>query len=188
MNSNRKLSVNLASNPLQNRRFYYLLTGFTGIILILVVIVAINIFINYRLKNRDVKESIANTEQKIRIAQRKEREFTDSITEAAKRYKGQVDLINGIILRKSFSWVKVFTNLEKSLPDSSYIVSLSPNLISDSIMEMRFKVVSQNLNDLLRFINNLKALKFNKIRVESENRDERGLLLSEISLSYERNV
>jgi len=188
MNANEKINVNLASNPLRNRRLFILLMSLTGIVLVIISFLAIHLFISYRLKNNEVKASLNDMERMIKVAQGTDRELTVNIRRATEKHKGQVDLINGIILRKSFSWVKFFTDLEKSLPDSSYIVSLTPNFMSDSRVEVRFKVFSQNLDDLLKLINNLEAVKFNEIRVESETRDNRGLLLSEISLSYERSI
>jgi len=159
-----------------------------GILLIIVSLSAGNLFFEFRGRTEEVKDSIMSTERRMRIARRKEKEFTTKTETMTKRYKGRVDLINGIILRKSFSWVNFLASLEKALPDSSYIASLAPKLVNDSRMEVKFKVVSRNLNDLLKLINNLRALKFKNIRVESESEDKKGLLLSEISLSYERNI
>jgi hypothetical protein len=97
-------------------------------------------------------------------------------------------LVNGIILRKSFSWLKLLGNLETALPDSSYIVSLAPRLLDDSKMQVKFRVISRNLDHLLKLINNLNSLEFNNIRIENEEINDKGWLLSEISLSYERNT
>jgi hypothetical protein len=61
-------------------------------------------------------------------------------------------------------------------------------LAENSTVQFRFKVVSQSLDDLLKLINNLQAQKFSTPRVENEERNERGQLVSEISVSYERNI
>ena len=142
----------------------------------------------YREKTEEAKTSLAETLSAIRTAQGAEQQFSKNILEMRKRCKEKLDLINSIILRKSFSWVKFFNDLENSLPDSSYIIFMAPVLRGDSRMEVRFKVASRNLGDLLKFLNNLKAMKFDQIRVESEEKDEKGFLNSEISLSYERDI
>jgi hypothetical protein len=49
-------------------------------------------------------------------------------------------------------------------------------------------VVSRDLNDLLALINKLQELKFSQPRVETEERDDRGQLTSDISVSYERVI
>lgn len=98
--------------------------------------------------------------------------------------QGRIDLINSIILMKSFSWLDFLDDLERALPDSSYIVSLAPALTEDLRLRLRLKVVSANVADLVKLIENFKALKFD-IFLESEANDERGFLVSYISLSYE---
>ncbi|MGB2845815.1 MAG: hypothetical protein WBC02_13260 [Candidatus Aminicenantaceae bacterium] len=110
------------------------------------------------------------------------------IESAALKYEPKVDLINSIILRKSFSWIQFFSDLESSLPDSSYIVSMEPVLAEHSRLQLRLKIATSSVNDLLELIDNLKELKFDQIRMKSENLSENGMLVSEISLSYERNI
>lgn len=188
MTNMKKLYLNLASHPLRNRRLYYFLLSFIVILLLVVSYFTGSLYFEARAKTKEVKASISDIEKRAKIAQRLESEFKVKIEEATKRHKGRVDLVNGIILRKSFSWVKLLGNLEAALPDSSYIVSLAPRLLDDSKMEVKFRVVSQNLDNLLKLITNLNSLKFNNIRIENEKINERDLLLSEISLSYERNI
>lgn len=155
--------------------FFLLLSFFTG-----------KIFFSYKSKIQDVNASIKETDQLTNDAKREEEKFATGVEETTKKYKDKVDLINTIILQKSFSWVEFLSDLENSLPDSSYITSLAPTLTNDSKMQLRFKVASSNLNDLLKFINNLKDLKFNHIQIISESRNDEGLLLSEVSLVYEK--
>jgi hypothetical protein len=97
-------------------------------------------------------------------------------------------LINSIILEKSFSWTQFLSDLEKSLPESSYIVSMAPTLAKDSKLQLSFKVAYSNVDDLLKLYNNLRALKFNQIKIISEAENENGLLISEISLNYEKDI
>jgi hypothetical protein len=101
--------------------------------------------------------------------------------------KSQIDLVNSIILRKVFSWTELLSTLEKSLPDSSYILSLAPTLTEGSVLQLKLKVVSQDLDKLTEFLNKLKASKF-RIRLEGEIDSENGLLISEVSLSHETGI
>lgn len=182
-----KLSVNLATHPLRNRRLFYFLFGCAVVALAVISFVAGEVFFTYRAKAKDTGAKIAELEQKMRADQRNESDIIKKVEAEIKVSKGTVDSINGIILRKSFSWIGFLANLENALPQSSYIVSLAPILVGDSSLEVRFKVVSQSLGDLLKLIDNLRALKF-KVMVEGESQDQRGLIVSEISFKYERNV
>jgi hypothetical protein len=156
--------------------------------LLLISFFAGKIFVEYKAKAQETRASVKRIDKLIKDAQRNEEDFSAKIEGAIIKYKGKVDLINSIILGKSFSWIEFLSDLENSLPDSSYIVSMAPTLAKDSKVQLSFKVAYSSVDDLLELYNNLKALKFNQIRIISEAENERGLLLSEISLNYEKDI
>jgi hypothetical protein len=183
-----RLSLNLASHPLRNRRFFYLILSSLAIALLLISFFAGKIFVEYKAKAQETRASVKRTDKLIKDVRRDEEDFSAKIEDAIIKYKGKVDLINSIILGKSFSWIEFLSDLENSLPDSSYIVSMAPTLAKDSKVQLSFKVAYSSVDDLLELYNNLKALKFSQIRIISEAENERGLLLSEISLNYEKDI
>lgn len=181
----KRLSLNLASHPLRNRRFFYLLLFILGALLVVVGYLAGKTYIEYRSQDQKARASIAKTNQLLMAANTEEKTFRKKVEEAIRNDKEKVDLVNSIILRKIFSWTEILSALERSLPDSSYILSLAPTLAEDSRLQLKLRVVSTDLDRLLEFLNNLKALKFS-IRIEGEMESERGFLVSNVSLSYER--
>lgn len=187
MMASKRLSLNLATNPLRNRRFFFLLLFVIAAALLLVGYLAGRTYIKYRSEAQEVRASADNIDQLIMVAQTEEKNSRQKIEEAVRRDKDKVDLVNSIILRKAFSWTELLSTLENSLPDSSYILSLAPILDEDSRLQLRLRVVSQDLNKLLEFLNKLIASKF-RIRIEGEMESEKGLLISEVSLSYERVI
>jgi cell division protein FtsB len=174
-------------SPLRNRRIFYSFLTFLVFVCLLVFFLGGRTFLEYRSKTSRVKVLIAKTDQLIRNVERDEKKFSAGIQNAIKGYKSKVDRVNSIILKKSFSWIEFFSDLETSLPDSSYIVSLAPTLTEDSKMQVRFKVASSDLNDLIKLLDNLNALEFDQIRIIGEGENETGTLISEISLYYERD-
>ena len=183
-----RMSLNLASHPSRNRRLFYLFLSIIGVVLLAMVFLSGKIFLEYRTKAQEVKSTIAKTNQLILNAQNDQRKYEAGVRQAVKNYKDKVDLINDIILKKSFSWIEFLSDLERALPDSSYITSLAPTLTKDSRMQLKFKVVSPNINELLKLINNLIALGFSQINPQSEDENRMGLLITEIDLSYERDI
>jgi hypothetical protein len=149
---------------------------------------ASKIFFDYMFKAHDIKGSIEKKDRQIKKAQREEKKYSTRIDDAKQRDGQKIDLINTIILRKSFSWIELLSDIENSLPDSSYITSLVPTLSDDLRMKLRIRVISPDVNDLLKFIQNLRDLNFDKIEIKSEAKKEGGNLLSEISLNYEKRV
>ncbi len=182
----KRINLNLACHPLRNRRFFYFLSAFLGLGLLISTFFSGQLFIRYYLKAKAARRALAKVEASLLTAQREERRLSSRIQEAEKRDKDEIDLVNSLILKKSFSWSGFFSELEDCLPESSYILSLTPTLIDDARIQMRFKVVSPGLDDLLALVDKLKSLHFSQIRVESEDRNPQGMLTSEITLSYER--
>jgi len=183
----KRLNLNLATYPLRNRRFFFLLLSVMAATLFLISYLAARTYIRYRSEAQKVRVSIDNIDQLIMVAGTEEKNFRQKVEEAVRRDKNKVDLVNSIILRKVFSWTELLSTLENSLPDSSYILSLAPTLTEDSRLQLRLRVVSQDLDKLLEFLTKLKASKF-RIRIEGEMESEKGLLISEVSLSYERGI
>jgi Tfp pilus assembly protein PilN len=184
----KRISLNLATSPLRNRRLFLFLGGLLGLAILVSAFLAGLLFLRFTLKKRAVQSSLKKTRETILQNQREAKRLSTKSKEAAQRDKGTVDQVNSIILKKSFSWTEFLSKLEECLPDSSYILSLAPTLAENSTVQFRFRVVSQSLDDLLKLINNLQAQKFSTPRVENEERNERGQLVSEISVSYERNI
>jgi hypothetical protein len=105
--------------------------------------------------------------------------------ELARSLKPTVDAVNGIIQRKSFSLVDVFSRLEDALPAGSYVAGMSPVEPVDGRLDLRFRVVSPSLGDLLALIQKLGGLGFKNISVKNEATVD-GRLVSEITFSHER--
>lgn len=188
MKNSKQFTVNLASQPLRNRKFFFLMFSTLVILFLLVSFLAGRIFVEFRAESQKVRASIGKAEKLIKDVQREEKRLSTRIHEADKENKSQVDLVNSIILKKSFSWIEFFTDLERSLPASSYIVSLAPTLTDESKLLLKLRVACSSEDDLLKLIDNFVAMKFNEIRIDGETRNNTGLLITEISLSYERTL
>ncbi len=188
MMDSKNLSLNLASRPWRNRRLFFNSMFFLGALFLLVSFFAGKTFIQYHSNAQETRASIRKTERMIRDTQRDEKQLTKRVEEVSKSHRNRVEVVNSIILKKSFSWIEFFSDLEKSLPDSSYIVSLAPSLTEKSKVLLNLRIASSNVDDLLKLIDNLIALKFGEIKIHGETQNDRGLLISEISLSYERDI
>jgi Tfp pilus assembly protein PilN len=184
----RRLNVNLATRPLRNRRLYLTLAGLLGLAFLVTSLMAILIFFQFSLKKGLVKTDLQNADTSIRTAQVDQKRLAARVKETVGRDQDIINTINGVILKKSFSWTDFLSKLEECLPNSSYILSLAIPQIDNTRIQFRVKVVSQSLDDLLDLINRLQDLGFSRPRVETEERNDRGQLVSEISVTYERVI
>ena len=186
MKTTEKVRLNLAARPLRNRHFYGAALAFLALLLAGLAIAAGFLSVKYGLGLRKGRAEAVRLEEAISRASAETSRAKSRAAAAAKADRERVALVNGVIRRKAFRWTSLLNELEGALPDSSYITSLAPDFAGESAVNLRIKVVSVGLDDLLALVDGLAARRFSRIRVEGESVDARGRILSEITFSYER--
>jgi len=185
MNGIRKLSINLASRPTRNRRFFRL----AGLALVLLAALSawlgLGSFLGYKSAQSEAAARTSRLES-VRVDQDRLRAEREAETlQLRARLKDKVAIVNQALTLKGFSWVEFFGLLEEALPASSYISSMAPVSSVDGRLEVRFKVVSPGLGDTLELVQRLAAAVGRTPLVQSETRSG-GQTVSEITLTYER--
>jgi Tfp pilus assembly protein PilN len=182
------LNLNLATRPRRNRRFYLLLSRGLAVLLVIFAGLAALVVLKFGGESSRLKTAIAETRRLEQDAGREENRLTADIRAEEKLSRGRIDLVNGIILKKTFSWTSLFSELEAALPGPSYITSLTPNFTAEGAVALHLRVTSRDLDDLRTLIDNLNARGFKNIQVFGETRADDGRLITEISLTYERSL
>jgi Tfp pilus assembly protein PilN len=188
MNERVALNLNLATKPRRNRRLYASLARALGILLAVLAALSVFVVLKYGGESARLRAAIAEKQRLQGEVQREEKRLTADIDQVERISRTRVDLVNGIIMKKTFLWTSLFSELEKALPGSSYITSLSPGFTADGAITMHMRVTSLSLDDLLAFITDLTARGFEHIQVGGETRSEEGRLIAEITLTYERSL
>lgn len=83
---------------------------------------------------------------------------TDSVKEAGNIVK-EIDNINAVIKKKSFSWSEMFYSLEKAKPKGVSIENIKPNY---NTKKVTIKGVAISLKDITSFVDNLKGTAYLK--------------------------
>jgi hypothetical protein len=179
--------INLASNPLRNRRLSILLNGFLAAVLVTMVVFSLIVYIGYSGKLAEAQEASREAETRFSELQAEQRKMNTQITDLSSLYQNKVDFLNQVIRKKSFSWSDFLSDLEEMLPDYSYIVSLTPMVRGGSGIEVRLRIAAPGLTHLAQFINNLYARDFTGVKVDNESTSDRGYLHSEVSFVYKRH-
>jgi hypothetical protein len=180
------LNLNLATRPLRNRRLYHVLLR--GLVALLAALAGLAVFVvlKYGGEAGRLKEAGAEARALQAEAQREDRNLEADIRRATESSRLRVELVNGIILKKSFLWTALLTEFEKALPGPSYITAMTPAFTADGSMALHVRVTSRSLDDLMAFITNLTARGFKSIQVGGEMRTDDGRLITEMDLRYER--
>jgi len=182
------LNLNLATRPRRNRRLYAALARALGFLLVVLAALSVFVVLKYGGESARLRAEIAGKQRLQGEVQREEKRLTADVDREERLSRTRVDLVNGIILKKTFLWTSLFSELEKALPGSSYITLLSPGFTADGAITMHMRVTSRSLDDLLALIDNLSAQGFKGIQVFGESRNEDGRLITEISLTYEHSL
>lgn len=180
------LNLNLATRPRRNRRLYLVLSrGLAAFILVLAGLAAF-IVLKFGGETTRLEASIAETRRTEDEARREEKRLTADIRAEEKLSRVRIDLVNSIILKKTFSWTKLFSELEAALPGPSFIVALTPGITAEGAVALRLRVTSRDLDDVRALIDNLNARGFKNIQVFADTRADDSRIITEISLTYER--
>ncbi len=188
MRNGRRMSLNLATHPARNRRLFFFLTGLVAFLLGLLLILGVGNVIRYGFRTRTVKSAAQRIDREIGQAERETRQLEGQIEQAVREGQREVDNINQLIYRKSFSWTELLGSLEELLPPACYIDSLAPVFEDDADMDLRFKVASPDYDTWQKLVERLYAKGFRDLRLASEVRGRDGFIIFEISVRYERDI
>src|SRR5208282_138443 len=136
-----RLDINLATRPYEDAREFWtrwgLGVGLLSVLTLVLLGVAMRGWTNAgrdRLEIAQLQEQIAVRDHERAQAQA----FLDMSVNRSTRDQSQ--FLNGLIQRKSFSWTRVFEELERVMPPNLHVVSLRPELNEQNQMQLEMRV------------------------------------------------
>ena len=187
MKTHKRLHLNLATHPSRNRRLFYSLVTLLSVVILVIAVVGGGNFLRYGTKVRVNRQTVRQLEQAINTAKNQEKEFTRKTNSASSEMGKEVEALNGIVYRKSFSWVLFLYALEEVLPDACYITSLAPVFRDDATVDLNFKMVSPDSENFYTLLERIVERGGRNVRLIREDRDERGNFVFEIAVIYARD-
>jgi len=136
-----RLDINLATRPYEDAREFWGRWG-TGLAVLALLTLALigwtwRSWSNAGRDRHDIallQEQIAKRDQERAQAQA----FLDMAANRSTRDQSQ--FLNGLIRRKSFSWTRVFEDLEQVMPSNLHLVSLRPEFNEQNEMQLDMRV------------------------------------------------
>ncbi|HVJ06197.1 MAG TPA: PilN domain-containing protein [Candidatus Saccharimonadales bacterium] len=124
-----RLNINLATKPYQDIRRVLLQWGGLVVLLAVCTMALCWYAVSSWRESRDVNAKIATLETELAALDRQQADAVavlrnpqnSSVVETSK-------FLNGLIARKSFSWTRVFMQLEAIMPPRLHVVSITPEL------------------------------------------------------------
>jgi Tfp pilus assembly protein PilN len=86
--------------------------------------------------------------------------------------RDQSQFVNGLIQRKSFSWTRVFEDLEQVMPPNLHVVSLRPELNEQNQIQLDMKVAGDNRSASIELVHRMEGSKhFQGAQLMSESQE-----------------
>ncbi|MBI1737993.1 MAG: hypothetical protein HYR58_01955 [Acidobacteria bacterium] len=169
-----KVRLNLATSPLvNNRRFVLGSTLLGAAALLALVVLSSSAFRNWN-ANRNVRNEMADLNRKMRDFREQRKDLDEFFKRPeTKKIMDRAAFLNALIEQRSFPWTKMFTDLERMLPEGVRVVSISPRMAGGRV-EVKLNVGAQTDEGKLKLIETLeKSTEFERIQVVSESRPTR---------------
>lgn len=144
----KTININLSLEKSRTR----LLRFFSPVLLSVAIVYSLYAVINIVTLNSDQANNIKLEENLDKELASFDADLKNFSTEKLKGLKKEALYVNSLIERKSFSWVEILKEIEKSKPKTLLLKSLSPNVKS---REIRLTGETSSLDDVFLFVENL---------------------------------
>jgi type IV pilus assembly protein PilN len=165
-----RLDINLASQPYEDARQFWMRWGTAvgAVALFTLVLLALNIsgWLNAR---RD-RETIA--QKRAMIADRDQlRANAEKILNLPQNRstRDQSQFLNGLIEHKAFSWTRVLENLEKVMPPRVHLIAINPELDEDNQLVLKMTVAGDSRDRAIELARRMEeSRRFSQTNIISE--------------------
>lgn len=165
-----RVDINLASQPYQDARRFWLRWGGAlvalGLLTLILVYSALTGWVS-ACKDRDL---IRQREAQI-AARNQERAQAEALLNRPENRstRDRSQFLNDRFQRKAFSWTKVFEDLERVMPPRLHVVSIRPEMGSDAALNIKLVVAGESRERALDLVRKMEASqRFQQTRIDQE--------------------
>ncbi len=182
-----RLDINLATRPYEDARDFWarwgLGVGLLGVLTLVLLVLAVRGWID---AGRD-RHNIAQLQAQIAELDRERANDQAELDKPVNRgTRDQSQFLNELIQRKSFSWTRVFEDLEQVMPPNLHVVSLKPELNDRNQMQLDMSVACNGRAAAVELVHRMEGSKHfqgAQLVSESEKGDAgSGVIASVISI------
>jgi Tfp pilus assembly protein PilN len=181
------LRTNLSTRPFYNIRAVHMALG--ALALVVAVMTLLNLV---------QLVSLSRSERTLGARADQAEEQANKLREDARRIRSQIDAkelnqvaaaaqeANAIIDLRTFSWSKLFSEIEATLPENVRLTNFSPEEDRQGRLIVNLRVQARRVQDLESFIDALeKTGRFHEVLAAEEQTNQEGLINSLVEAVYE---
>ena len=173
-----KIRINLASEPYENARKFYVRWG--SLLLAVILLSGALVFgaVSGWRNAHGLSGKIAAEQANLDKLNRQEQQDLAILNKPENRdVRDKSRVLNGLIRSKEFSWTLIFSDLEHLMPARLHVLSITPQLDVNNDIEVHMLVAGDSREKAIELIQNMeKSREFRRAQVlsETETRREQG--------------
>ena len=155
-----RLDINLATRPYEDAREFWLRWGSGVGLLAVLTLVLLGLTVQGWMNAGRDRQTIAKLQDQIAELDRERGQAQARLDLPANRStRDQSQFLNGLIQRKSFSWTRVFEDLEQVMPQNLHVVSLRPEMNDQNQMQLDMKVEGETRSAAIELVHRMEGSK-----------------------------
>jgi hypothetical protein len=189
-----KFKINLATQPYEDARRFYLVWGTALVVLALVTGALVYAAVRGWQHAHVIAQKIGAEQVNLDKLNRQEQQDLAILNKSENRdVRDKSHVLNSLIRRKEFSWTLIFADLEHIMPARLHVLSIAPHLDINNDIQVRMVVAGDSREKAIELVQNMeKSREFRHSQVLAETdipRDQGGpqagdLVQFEISAEY----
>jgi type IV pilus assembly protein PilN len=165
-----RIEINLASQPYEDSRRFWTYWG-TGLALLALVTLLLGFMaVSGFIQASRERARIAGLQKQI-AAYDQERSRAEAMLNLPENriVRDRSRFLNDLFQRKTFSWTRVFEDLERVMPAHLHVVSIHPDMSKDNNLEIKLVVAGESREQALDLVRKMEGSKrFKQTQIESE--------------------
>ncbi|PYX14416.1 MAG: hypothetical protein DMG84_15340 [Acidobacteria bacterium] len=165
-----RVDINLATQPYQDARRFWLRWGGALVALGLLTLILLYSVLTGWVSARKDRDLIRQREAQI-AARDQERAQAEALLSRPENRstRDRSQFLNDLFQRKAFSWTKVFEDLERVMPPRLHVVSIRPEMGSEAGLNIKLVVAGESRERALDLVRKMEASqRFQQTRIDQE--------------------
>lgn len=165
-----RVDINLATQPYQDARRFWLRWGGALVALGLLTLILLYSALTGWVSARKDRDLIRQREAQI-AARDQERAQAEALLSRPENRstRDRSQFLNDLFQRKAFSWTKVFEDLERVMPPRLHVVSIRPEMGSEAGLNIKLVVAGESRERALDLVRKMEASqRFQQTRIDQE--------------------
>ena len=170
-----RVDINLATQPYQDARQFWLRWGGALVALSLLTLILVYSALTGWVSARKDRNLIRQREAQIADRDREKTQAEALLNRPENRStRDRSQFLNELFQRKAFSWTKVFEDLERVMPPRLHVVSIRPEMGADAGLNIKLVVAGESRERALELVRKMEASqRFQQTRIDQETSEVR---------------